>query len=235
MNDQPVPHQQWKDNLKPWLAAYSEKFDEIGLQELYKWEAIYHFQQHWDLEANDFATMLSTSLEKTANLLSTQNYFPGGMITELAEHEPETVRTAFRWLFNEEGTLEDRMTDFRQYASELTRLFVGEEKSDYQDHRAVSIFLTLRYPARYGFYMYSVFKAASEKIDYPHPPKRGALGNLREWTCMLQGITNVLSLPENANLLARHQARLDETCYQGDADMLLAQDIAYAMKYHLTE
>ena len=91
-----IPKRREKTAMHKPIRDVEVILEDIRPQELYKWEAIYHFQQHWDLEANDFAAMLSTSLEKTANLLNTQNYFPGGMITGLAEHEPETVRTAFR-------------------------------------------------------------------------------------------------------------------------------------------
>jgi hypothetical protein len=226
-------HRRWKANLEPFIAEYAEQFDVIGPQELYKWQAVQHFQEHWNLEADDFPAMLAQSLEKTANLLNTANYFPRGMITGLSENEPETVRTAFRWLFNEEGALEDRITDFRQYAKELTAVYKGTEKADYQDPRAVSIYLTLRYPDRYGFYMQSVFQEATEKLAHPYRPKRGDIDNLRRWQGLLADVREILTQSRHSMLIQRHRARLDDTCHQSDAEMLLAQDILYAMKYHL--
>lgn len=42
----------------------------------YKWEAVKWFQDHWDINANDFADMFAKATEKTANLLASMNNFP---------------------------------------------------------------------------------------------------------------------------------------------------------------
>ena len=67
--------------------------------EKFKWQAIKGFQDQWDIEAVDFCTMLKNSLDKTFNLLASTHYFPGKMIKEFAEKEPETVRQMFKNLF----------------------------------------------------------------------------------------------------------------------------------------
>ena len=36
-------------------------------EEKYKWEAVKHFQDNWDVNAYDFADMLERSLAKTGN------------------------------------------------------------------------------------------------------------------------------------------------------------------------
>ena len=53
--------------------------------EKFKWQTIKGFQDHWDIEAVDFCTMLKNSLDKTFNLLASTHYFPGKMIKEFAE------------------------------------------------------------------------------------------------------------------------------------------------------
>ena len=63
------------------IAAFKQDF--VRRQwpnENYKWEAVQWFQDHWDIEADDFAAMLKASLEKTKNLLLSKNNFPRGMI-----------------------------------------------------------------------------------------------------------------------------------------------------------
>ena len=54
-----------KLRLKEVLAQYKKNF--VSTQwgdEKYKWEAVKWFQDHWDVNAPDFAEMLSRSLEK---------------------------------------------------------------------------------------------------------------------------------------------------------------------------
>ena len=43
------------------ISAYKEYFPKHWKDEKYKWEAIKHFQKHWDVNAADFKAMLETS------------------------------------------------------------------------------------------------------------------------------------------------------------------------------
>ena len=63
--------------LKDVLAHYKQNF--VSTQwgnEKYKWEAVKCFQDYWDINAKDFADMLTRSLSKTCNLLASMNNFP---------------------------------------------------------------------------------------------------------------------------------------------------------------
>jgi hypothetical protein len=46
--------------------------------ELYKWESLSHFQEHWDIEAPDFGKMYDQSLQntKTQRLWKRENWRP---------------------------------------------------------------------------------------------------------------------------------------------------------------
>ena len=225
--------EQWKDRLQPWISKYEEQFEAIAPEERYKWEAIQHFQKHWDFDAADFSDMLERACAKSHNLLNAARYFPKGMLTSFASSDPETVRSAFRWLFNEDGVLEERMEDFQRYARALRRQYNPDDKQDYQHARAQSVYLTFRYPEQYAFFMPSVFENAVEMLGYPTPPKHGDMGNLRKWMCMLKSIASILGQPEYAPLVDRHRARLDENCHRDESLLILAQDLVFAMKYHL--
>lgn len=91
-----------KFRLKDALIRYKQSF--VSTQwsnEKYKWEAVKWFQDHWDVNAKDFPEMLERSLEKTYNLLASNNNFPKGMITGFAKAAPEEVRAMFLDLFDE--------------------------------------------------------------------------------------------------------------------------------------
>ena len=74
-----------KNHLQEVLLRYKQDFPDIEWgNEKYKWVAIKHFQNTWDIKASDFAKMLEDSLSKTANLLASMNNFPARMITLFA-------------------------------------------------------------------------------------------------------------------------------------------------------
>ena len=75
-----------QNQLKNVLTQY--KADFVSRQwknEMYKWEAVKWFQDHWDINAPDFPEMLRCSLEKTMNLLVSLNNFPRSMIVKFAK------------------------------------------------------------------------------------------------------------------------------------------------------
>ena len=91
-----------KFRLKDVLVSYKQNFvSKQWGEEKYKWEAVRWFQDNWDINAPDFAEMLSRSLDKTLNLLASVNNFPKGMIVGFAKAAPEDVRAMFIDLFDE--------------------------------------------------------------------------------------------------------------------------------------
>jgi 5-methylcytosine-specific restriction protein B len=66
-----------KSLLQQVLAAYKDVFvSKQWPNEKYKWIAVKHFQDNWDIDAPDFVAMMKTSLAKTGNLLVSVNNFP---------------------------------------------------------------------------------------------------------------------------------------------------------------
>lgn len=77
------------EKLKHVLAAYRKDFHRKDPAkknqthweaERYKWIAVKHFQEKWDIEAEDFVAMFKDATSKCYNLLDSMNYFPRGMI-----------------------------------------------------------------------------------------------------------------------------------------------------------
>ena len=46
------------ENLKPILEGYKKYFPSHWDDEKYKWEAVKHFQNHWDIDAKNFMICL---------------------------------------------------------------------------------------------------------------------------------------------------------------------------------
>ena len=157
------------DNVKlqELVAEYKADFKENISVELYKWEAVKHFQDNWDLEAEDFPAMLSSSLspDKTKNLLASMNYFPRGMIIQFAEKFPKEVKALFVALFDESIDLKERIDAFIENIENLHKRWDGKEaKNHYQTLNAISTYLWLRYPDKYYIYKPSVAKNIFEKL-----------------------------------------------------------------------
>ena len=162
------------EKLNRVLNAYRRDFNKIREghsethwgDEQYKWIAVKHFQEHWDIDAPDFAVMFKEATAKHGNLLDSMNYFPRGMILEFAKADPEAVRGMFKALFNEEISIIDRVNQFIA-ESERMRAKYGENtwKSHYQNVNSVSTYLWLRYPDKYYIYKYSECKQVASVLE----------------------------------------------------------------------
>ena len=83
------------------LTQYRKQLPEIRKKELYKWEAIKHFQDNWDPDAVDIHKMLEDALSASSNLLTGAKYFPKGMLLGFAEMNPRKTLEALNNLFDE--------------------------------------------------------------------------------------------------------------------------------------
>ena len=119
--------------LKDVLIQYKQNF--VSSQwgnEKYKWEAVKWFQDNWDVNASDFAEMLSRSLDKTFNLLASNNNFPKGMIVGFAKAAPEEVRAMFIALFDESKDVFERMDAFKMQSTVLLEKYGNGAAQHYQ-------------------------------------------------------------------------------------------------------
>lgn len=84
------------NKLRNVLAGYKTAFPSHWNDEKYKWEAVKYFQDHWDIEADDFGGMFKSATEKTYNLLASGYYYPRQMIINFAKADNKAVRQMFR-------------------------------------------------------------------------------------------------------------------------------------------
>lgn len=114
--------------------------------EQYKWKAVKWFQEHWDVNAENFAEMLKAALSKTSNLLVSVNNFPRGMIEGFAKSSPEEVRSMFIDLYDEGKDVYERINAFKQQSAVMLKKYGGDAKQHYQYENAICTYLWLRYP-----------------------------------------------------------------------------------------
>jgi hypothetical protein len=212
--------------IKDYIADYKREFSRIKREEIYKWKAIKHFQAHFDLEAPN----LDASLHEAKNLLGSGNYFLNAMLVKNAAIAPERVREMFRILFDEDFDLKERIESFRADFKVLNQENYGDD-NDYQDHRAIIVYLVLRYPERYFLYKFSMFKDFAQIADYPYQPKQGKIENIGQFNNLCDFVKE--QIENDQELLTMHARRLDESCYRDRELNVLTQDFIYAVVKHL--
>lgn len=152
------------EKLNELIGAYKVHFNENISNEIYKWQAVKCFQDNWDIEAEDFASMLSKSLKETSNLLTSVNNFPRRMMEIFAELYSEEVRSAFRILFDEKVDLKDRIEKFVLNIKDIHNNVKSEYNQHFQSYNAISTYLWLRYPNKYYIYKYSEASEIFEEL-----------------------------------------------------------------------
>lgn len=215
------------------LAVYKKDFTAFQWKnEEYKWVAVKHFQNHWDINAEDFASMLKESLAKTYNLLSSQNNFPASMIEEFATAAPEEVRGMFLALYDESKDVYERIAAFKnQSAIELEKYGNGAAQH-YQTENAVSTYLWLRYPDKYYIFKFGEVKRAAAELKSNYQFKKGAYTeNLRNFFQFYNELCDALS--RDTELINLFESQLTDSCYPDLAHKTLTIDFGfYISRYY---
>ena len=220
------------ERLHQILDYYVADFDEVwGTEkdgEQYKWKMVRHFQNVWDLSADDFARMLDDALSKTSNILASGQYHPRAAIVGFAEKEPESVRSMFADLFDEGEDYVERVERFKRRAAELHRAIEGDDSTNnhYQDESAITAYLWLRYPDRYYHYKYTIARPFSVKLKSDHVIKKGAYANnLRSHLALYDEVRAALC--EDGRVASVLAAHLTDDCYPDESLHTATADVAY--------
>lgn len=159
--------------LQEVIAAYKKYFPTHIGDEIYKWKAVKQFQDKWNIDAPDFIQMFWDATSLFDNLLASMNHYPRGMVKEMAEAEPETVRQMFRNLFDEAQPLADRVNRFRSESDRIKEQY-WPDKMHYQDFNAISTYLWARFPDKYYIYKYSEVRATTRVLKSSFVVRKGA-------------------------------------------------------------
>ena len=217
--------------LRQYIELYKTEFEHIRDKEIYKWRAVKHFQETWDLEASDFRSMLEEALSKTKNLLSSGNYYAWRMIMFAANHQPERVREAFRQLYKDEIDLQERIENFRETIKKILAI-THPRANHYQDDRAILVYLCLKYPDDYYLYKFQMFKDFCQKVKYDYKLRRGSFTNIRQYFYVCDLL--LAEIQQDNELLKLHNGRIDKQEYFDKKHHILTQDIIYAISRYLT-
>lgn len=222
--------------LNAVLEGYKAYFPTHWHAEMYKWEAIKHFQEHWDIDAPNFGEMFKEATAKTYNLLATGYAYPRATIIDFAKLDEEAVREMFRDLFDETKDLAERVVSF-QNESESIRVKYddGGWKNHYQNTNAISTYLWLMYPDKYYIYRFEVVRDTAVELGTEFKPKRnGSVDSLIGGFQMYDGLCE--SIKDNTEIIEMFNAAVTDTCYSDPEFKTLTTDFGYYLSaFYLKE
>lgn len=213
------------DNLIKVIKTYKKSFDRWFPEEVYKWKASKTFNENWNIESNDILDMITRSFADSGNLLSSNMYFPFGMLKGFAEKEPETVRNMFNNLYDENIDLLMRIKSFINTSNELLAKYWDPGKNHYQDLHAISVYLSFRYPNKYFTYKPSVSKKICKFLDcdITNEDRVQVYINYVEVCSIVKQI-----IKQDQNLINRVNNELDALGYNlNDDNSMLTMDIMH--------
>lgn len=224
------------EKLAPILTGYKAYFPLYWENEKYKWEAVKHFQEHWNIDAANFGDMFKQATDRTFNLLASGYAYPRGMITNFAKADDEGTRSMFRILFDESVDLTARVDAFQAAAEDMREKYDdGTWRNHYQNTNAISTYLWLRYPDKYYIYKYELFRAAAIELSADYRPKRnGAVDSLIGGFRMYDEICEAIVADESIRGMI--QKALTPSCYPDLKMKTATMDVGfYLARFYLGE
>ena len=184
--------------------------------EVYKWQAIKHFEQHWDINAPDFYEMFKEAFRKKDNLV---DYRPFGILEALGENYPTKLKELLGIVYGADDfyTKLGKCRTFTENVIDDLKEKSNINFSTKIDERTLSFLLTLKFPNEYTFYKRDIYTKLCEYLGEASRKER----KYEHFIELLTEITTYFNNPELKQLTSNFIP-------QGfDKPLLLAQDIVY--------
>lgn len=224
-----------RENLNKLISNYIANFDYINNEvnmEYYKWEAVKHFQDHWDIDAPDFAGMFKEALKESYNLINNRFVQPTNGILKLAEipEVTEVIRQMFRdLLIDDGGDIDKRQDKIYAFLDKADKLINTHFKGSWkyaQDMRTVIFYLSFIEPEKNYMFKSTQAKEFMYCIEYGKDFGSGESFSLRKYYEMCDEL--VKAIKETPELVELHQNRMSEKMWANDDFHILAYDIIYS-------
>ena len=184
--------------------------------EVYKWQAIKHFEQHWDINAPDFYEMFKEAFRKKDNLV---DYRPFGILEALGENYPTKLKELLGIVYGADDFY-TKLGKCRTFTENVIDDLKEKSNTNFStkiDERTLSFLLTLKFPNEYTFYKRDIYTKLCEYLGEASRKER----KYEHFIELLTEITTYFNNPELKQLTSNFIP-------QGfDKPLLLAQDIVY--------
>lgn len=208
-----------EDPMQLIIDDYKKLITETQLKdEAYKWELIEKYKARPNLEVEDFHEEI-----KSIDYSNLIYYLSKAVINELAEANPDETRRLFAELFDETVDLTKRVKAFSEQTKTLYK-GLGKTNSHHQDERAISAYLTFRYPEKYTFYKHAFYKKYCKLIGIKQAKRNEKYAH---YLLLIDELVEKYITPDKE--LTQKVRNYMPQYYNGNNPKLLAQDILYQM------
>lgn len=207
-----------------------------GDKEIYKWNRVIDFQNHWDLDADDFGESLNSALGPAAKgqgaLLGNGWEYPYQRLTKFLEFDQEAVRESFRMLLDPSKGLTEACSDFNESMESLLARYneQNDEQLDgtHQKAAALSVYLSFAMPNRY--FVYHARPAGDFMSRLHAETPSAAMGKFFAYEGLCSTILPAICADEELVELADSALTEEQRAADPDHHMLV-QDIAFYCSY----
>lgn len=214
--------------IQHYIAQYKSLLQNYRpYREEYKWESLKVFQDHWDIDAPDFAKMYDQSLQNSESrrLWKGQNFFPKERMLQFIQFQPEFARRMFRDLFDESKSIDGRKSRFLFGCESLLQDYKKDHPSsiennhDHEGNHIISMYLAFRYPEQYTLFFYPAFSAFMKKLGSVQVPTPYEFERFFKISRTLHTF-----LLKDEELIAIHQRKLHPNRHYMASSLLIVHD-----------
>ena len=229
--------------IQDTISFYKSNFQKYWEGEKYKWVAVKHFQDNWNIDAVDFAGMLEESFSLAYNLLQGGMYYANKMVCTLARQDPEKMRSLFRKLYDEDLPLAERLQPFRTGCDELMEAYrenapdPEKAKNHYQDLRALCVYLSFRYPEKYFLFKYRMYTGFRKLVNWQETSqeKDSEVRKYDNYARMCQAVVDQIKADPELQQMQLKQLESEPDCYLDPGFHLLSQTIIFVSDWMSNE
>lgn len=218
------------------LDRYQEHLDITRPNEMYKWEAVRHFKQTYNPNADDLSAMLVDAFQvgdnHKLNLAFGPSWFPIGMLDWFIGVDPKGTLAALDALYDEGQDLKSRMVSFETWAKGMLdqvnadQVAAGNDpaKNHFQDSRSMSLYLAFMHPESHYLYKTRMYTEAAKYLGIGWPGNK--FDKVISYREMCDQILSHLEATRH-DLIDESDAMLGELTKYDPAHHMLVQDIVY--------
>ena len=165
--------------IQQYLTSYQDDIQERRYTpKLFLFETLESWSDNWDIDAPDFPIMYDHSIQNSYSrrLWNSTGYTPKSTMIHLLRHDPEFGRRSFANLFNEEVSIDNRISRFKFCCDELLSSYKRAKKGavvqghDHEDNRMIFLYLCMTYPDKYAFFEFNDFYKAMKALGMTKLP-----------------------------------------------------------------
>lgn len=220
------------ERLSGIIDSYIDQFDVLNNEEHFenmKWLAVCHFKNNFDINAPDLYEMFKYAMAESSVIINNSTVQPVNGILKLIAYEPDTMRSLFAILYEEDGgDLDLRQSRIEYFVDEANKLLEKYERGKWkykQDFRSVLAYLVFYKPEDNYFYKSSQCQPFFRYLEYGEEIGFGQYFKLSRYYRMCDAVRNYLSTHEA--LIKKHNTRWNAVDNPEDNLHILTFDIIY--------